>query len=71
MSLAIDYSTIEDAEAAFYSKFVFDQCILHNKKLELFICITEKLNVENLIKGMLPKDSKYEKYIDSLELLVG
>lgn len=71
VTLAIDYSTIENESAAFYAKYVFDQSMAQNKKLELFICVTEKLNVQNLINGMLPKDSKYEKYIVSLELLVG
>ena len=41
-----------------------------NKKLELFICVTEKLDVEDLFL-MIPKDSKEEKYLFSLELLIG
>lgn len=41
-----------------------------NKKLELFICVTEKLDVEDLF-CMIPKDSKEEKYLFSLELLIG
>lgn len=41
-----------------------------NKKLELFVCVTEKLDVEDLFE-IIPKDSKEEKYLFSLELLIG
>ena len=39
VTLAIDHSTIDHQATAIIAKYVLDECIKQNRKLELFVCI--------------------------------
>jgi hypothetical protein len=69
--LAIDFSTIEHKQSAIHAKSVLDKCMEYGKRLELMIMVDYQLDVTKLLTAMLPKESKYVKYIKGLEILVG
>ena len=52
------------------AKYILDRCIQWNKHIVLSLAIEEKINIDKLL-AFLSLNSKYQKFIHEIEIMVG